>query len=127
MRNSAISTKKCQSAATSKTAQIFLIFQHSVCLSSVTRAALWSSGFQEIFLSHVSLGHTSRPIQAIWLALVSWATSRVGVHHLFPLAFHISGAFSFTFFHLPFDFIRVSSLQPTYLHPFCRPFTYSLF
>src|SRR6218665_1951837 len=29
--------------------------------------------------------------------------------------------------HLPLDFIRVSSLRPTYLHPFGRPFTYSLF
>src|SRR6218665_4024481 len=28
---------------------------------------------------------------------------------------------------LPSDFKRVSSLQPTYRHPFGRPFTYSLF
>src|SRR6218665_2771473 len=28
---------------------------------------------------------------------------------------------------LPLDFNRVSSLRPTYRHPFGRPFTYSLF
>src|SRR6218665_2032685 len=33
----------------------------------------------------------------------------------------------FTLPYLPLDFIRVSSLRPTYLHPFIRPFTYSLF
>src|SRR6218665_2389809 len=29
--------------------------------------------------------------------------------------------------YLPLDFNRVSSLRPTYRHPFGRPFTYSLF
>jgi len=53
MRNSAISTKKCQLGATSKTAQISLFFQHRVFLSSVTRAALWSSRFQEKFPMYV--------------------------------------------------------------------------
>jgi len=47
MRNYAISTKKCQLGATPKTAQIFLISPHRIFLSSVTRAALWSSRFQE--------------------------------------------------------------------------------
>ena len=50
---------------------------------------------------------------------------RVGVHRL-SLCFPYLGVFPFTL-HLPLNFIRVSSLRPTYLHPFGRPFTYSLF
>ena len=38
----------------------------------------------------------------------------------------ISRCFSFTL-HLPLDFISISTLRPTYLHPFGRPFTCSLF
>src|SRR6218665_1197826 len=37
--------------------------------------------------------------------------------------FEIPGNHSY----LPLDFNRVSSLRPTYRHPFGRPFTYSLF
>src|SRR6218665_3221585 len=58
------------------------------------------------------------------LALVSWAFARIGVHRpslRFPyLVFSIRSD-------LPLDFNRVSSLRPTYRHPFGRPFTYSLF
>src|SRR6218665_1396230 len=36
----------------------------------------------------------------------------------------ISRCFTITLLHLPLDFIPVSSLRPTYLHPFDRPFTY---
>jgi len=56
-----------------------------------------------------------------------WAgsgTARVGDHRL-SLHLPYLGVFSFTLFHLQ-DFIRISSLRPTYLHPFGRPFTYSL-
>src|SRR6218665_3092681 len=53
--------------------------------------------------------------------MVSLATARVGLHRLPYL-----GVFPFPL-HLPLDFIRVSSLRPTYLHPFGRPFTYILF
>ena len=56
------------------------------------------------------------------LAQVSVATARVGVHRLFPLHLPYLGVFPFTL-HLPLDFICVSSLRPTYLHPFDRPFT----
>src|SRR6218665_1154250 len=47
------------------------------------------------------------------MALVSWATARVGVHRL-SLRLPYFGVFPFTL-HLPLDFIRVS-LRPTYLH-----------
>src|SRR6218665_3559320 len=57
--------------------------------------------------------------------LVSWAFARVGVHRL-SLCLPYLAVFPFTL-HLPLSFIRVSSLRPTYLHPFSRPFTYSLF
>src|SRR6218665_1296229 len=60
------------------------------------------------------------------LALVSWATARVDVHRL-SLCLPYLGVIPFTLLHLPLDFIRVSSLRQTYLHPFGRPFTYSLF
>ena len=56
------------------------------------------------------------------LAQVSWATARVGVHRLFPVRLPYLGVFSFTL-NLPLDFICVSSLQLTYLHPFDRPIT----
>jgi len=56
------------------------------------------------------------------LVQISWATVRIGGHRFFPFAFHISGVFPLTL-HQAMDFIRVSSLQPTYLHPFDRPFT----
>jgi len=56
------------------------------------------------------------------LAQVSWASARVGVHRLFPFRLPYLGVFPFTL-HLPLDFIRVSSLRPTYLHPFDRHFT----
>src|SRR6218665_1177151 len=59
------------------------------------------------------------------LALVSWATARVDVHRL-SLRLPYLGVIPFTL-HLPLDFIRVFPLRPTYLHPFGRPFTYSLF
>jgi len=55
------------------------------------------------------------------LALVSWVTARVGVHRLSPTP-SISRCFPFSL-HLPLDFIHVSSLRPTYLHAFDRPFT----
>src|SRR6218665_1088990 len=50
----------------------------------------------------------------------------VGVHRL-SLHLPYLGLSPFTLLHLPLDFIRGFSLQPTYLHPFGRPFTYSLF
>src|SRR6218665_3784106 len=57
------------------------------------------------------------------LALVAWAFARIGVHrpslHIPYLVFSIR-------FYLPLDFNRVSSLRPTYCHPFGRPFTYLL-
>src|SRR6218665_697223 len=55
------------------------------------------------------------------LALVSWAFARVGVQRL-SLCLPYLGVISSTLLHLPLDFIRVYSLQPTYLHPFGRPF-----
>ena len=58
-------------------------------------------------------------------ALVSWATAHVVVQCLFPFAFQISVFHSLFSFAL--DFIRVSSLRPTYLHQFGRPFTCTLF
>ena len=48
------------------------------------------------------------------------------VHCLFPIRLPYLGVFPFTLLLLPLDFIRVSSLRPTYLHPFGRFFTYSL-
>src|SRR6218665_2000299 len=38
----------------------------------------------------------------------------------------ISRCFPFPLLHLPLDCIRVFPLRPMYLHPFGRPFTYSL-
>src|SRR6218665_1959469 len=49
--------------------------------------------------------------------------SPVLVSIAFSFALHISVFFSFALLHLPLDFIRVSSLKPTYLHPFDRPFS----
>src|SRR6218665_1956496 len=43
----------------------------------------------------------------------------------FPSPYNL-GVFPFTL-HMPLDFIHVSSLWPTYLHPFGLPFTYSQF
>ena len=60
------------------------------------------------------------------LALVSWAFARIGVHWL-SLCLPYLSVLPFTLLYLPLDFIHVSSLRPTYLHPFGRPFTYSLF
>src|SRR6218665_2170196 len=45
----------------------------------------------------------------------------------FSLCLLYLGTFPFTLLHLPLDFIRISSLRPTYLHPVGRPITYSLF
>src|SRR6218665_3619574 len=56
--------------------------------------------------------------------MVSWAFARTGVHRpslrLPYLVFSIHS-------YLPLEFNHVSSLRPTYRHPFGRPFTYSLF
>ena len=41
----------------------------------------------------------------------------------FPLRLPYLGVSPFTLLHLPLDFIRVSALWQTYLHPFDRPFT----
>jgi len=61
------------------------------------------------------------------LALISWAFARVGAHRLFPLRLPYLGVFFHSLFvHVPLDFILVSSIRPTYLHPFSRPFTRSL-
>src|SRR6218665_3594901 len=55
--------------------------------------------------------------------MVAWALARIGVYRpslrLPYLVFFIRS-------YLPLDFNRVSSLRPTYRHPFCRPFTYLL-
>src|SRR6218665_2132878 len=55
---------------------------------------------------------------------MSWDFARIGVHRpslRFPyLVFSIRS-------YLPLDFNRVSSLRPSYRHPFGRSFTYSLF
>jgi len=53
--------KNCQQGATLKLLRSQKFFQHRVFLSSVTRAALWSSRFEEKF-SHVSLGHPNRQV-----------------------------------------------------------------
>src|SRR6218665_1323815 len=42
----------------------------------------------------------------------------------FPSPYNL-GVFPSTL-HMPLDFIRVSSLWPTYLHPFGLPFTYNI-
>ena len=47
------------------------------------------------------------------MALVFRATARVGVHGL-SLRLPYLGIFPFTLLHLTLDFIRVSSLRPTY-------------
>src|SRR6218665_3911318 len=59
------------------------------------------------------------------LVLVFWATARVGVHRL-SLCLPYLGVFPFTLLLLRLNFIRVSSLRPTYMYPFGRPFTYSI-
>src|SRR6218665_1578242 len=67
-------------------------------------------------MSHLFL--TRRVSQLLGLALVSWAFARIGVHrpslHFPYLVFSICS-------YLPSDFNRVSSLRPTYRHPFGRP------
>ena len=54
---------------------------------------------------------------------MSWVFACIGVHRpslRFPyLVFSIRS-------YLPLDINRVSTLRPTYRHPFGRPFTYSL-
>src|SRR6218665_876330 len=69
-------------------------------------------------MSHIYL------TQLLGWALVPWAFALIGVHRpsirLPYLVFSIRS-------HLPLDLNRVSSLRPTYRHPFGRPFTYSLF
>src|SRR6218665_735256 len=66
---------------------------------------------------------TRRVSQLLGLALVSWAFARIGVLRpslrLPYLVFSIRS-------YLPLDFNHVSSLRPTYRHPFGRSFTYSL-
>src|SRR6218665_3219580 len=61
--------------------------------------------------------------ELLGLALVSWAFARIGVHRpslrLPYLVFSIRS-------YLPLDLNRVSSLRPTYRHPFGRPFPYPL-
>src|SRR6218665_3777668 len=60
--------------------------------------------------------------QLLRLALVSWAFARIGVYRpSFRLPYLVFSIRSY----LPLDFDRVSSLRPTYRHPFGRPFTYS--
>src|SRR6218665_58031 len=68
---------------------------------------------------------TRRVSRLLGLALVYWAFARVGVHRL-SLCLPYLGVIPSTRLHLPLDFIRVSSLRPTYLLPFGQPFTYSL-
>src|SRR6218665_1228634 len=72
-------------------------------------------------ISHLFL--TRLVSQLLGMALVSCAFARIGVHRpslcLPYLVFSIRC-------YLPLDFNRVSSLRPTYRHPFGRPFTYSL-
>ena len=71
----------------------------------------------------------SQLLLTMWVSKVlGWCPglSRVLVSIAFPFAFQ-TWCFPFTLLHLPLDFIRVSSLRPTYRHPFGRPFTYSLF
>jgi len=55
------------------------------------------------------------------LAQVSWATAPVGVHHRFLFCLPYLGVIPFSL-HMPLNFIRVSFLRPTYLHPFDRQF-----
>jgi len=55
---------------------------------------------------------------------LSYWAGRVGVHRL-SLRLPYLGVFPFNL-HLPLDFIRVFFMA-MYLHPFGRPFTYSLF
>jgi len=51
---------------------------------------------------------------------------RVSVHRL-ALRLPYLSDLPLTLLNLPLNFIRVSSLRPTYRQPFDRPFTYSLF
>src|SRR6218665_2760754 len=57
MRNSSISTKKCQLGATPKTAQIFLIFSAQSLLVKCNKGSLVEQQVSRKKFSHVSLGH----------------------------------------------------------------------
>jgi len=57
---------------------------------------------------------------------VSWAFTRIGVHRPSQASLRFPNLVFSIRSYLPLDFNRVSSLQPTYRHPFGRPFTYSL-
>ena len=72
-------------------------------------------------LPHYSLGEFLGYLDWLWYP----GLPPVLVSIAFPFAFHILVFFPFALLHLPLDFIRVSSLRPTYLYPFGRPFTYS--
>jgi len=64
IQNFAISTKSVNRARPLNLLRSLQFFQHTVFLSSVTRAALWSNRFQEKYFYHVSLGHTNvEPLQ----------------------------------------------------------------
>src|SRR6218665_3510943 len=67
---------------------------------------------------------TRRVSRLLGLALVSWAFACVGVHRL-SLCLPYLSVFPFTLLHSGFH-SSVSSLRPTYLHPYSRPFTCSL-
>src|SRR6218665_900292 len=57
MHNSTISAKSVNRARPLKLLRSLKFFQHRVFLSSVIRAAFWSSRFKKFY--HVSLGHTT--------------------------------------------------------------------
>src|SRR6218665_3749058 len=64
-------------------------------------------------MSHLFL--TWRVPRLLGLALVSWAIARIGVHRpSLSLPYFVFSIRSY----LPLDFNRVSSLRPTYRHPF---------
>src|SRR6218665_1316829 len=71
-------------------------------------------------MSHLFL--TWVVFQVFGLALVSWVFARIGFHRLsLRLPYLVFSIRSY----LPLDFNRFSSLQPTYRHPFGRPFILS--
>ena len=72
-------------------------------------------------MSHLFL--TRWVSQLLGLALVPWAFARIGAQR--P-SLRLPYLMFSTHCYLQLDFNRVSSLRPTYRHPFGRPFTYSL-
>src|SRR6218665_2473428 len=86
--------------------QLFFSKKHSDATLHYNRVSYRSLGPQPVGVQCPLTSSLDELLMLLGLALLSWATACVGVHHIFPFRLPYLRVFPFTLPHVPLDFLR---------------------